>query len=465
MDLLHVDFTSIKTTMEPNRLPKVTNMLVFQDHFMKYIMAYVTPNQTTKTVAKFLYQGYIPIFGALARLLSDCSANFMTNIISEMCKLLGIKKMCTTPYYPQMNWLLERSHQTLMQMIGKLGEAKKADWQGHLAEIVHAYNATQSAVIGYSPHYLMFWHRPRLPADFYFPTLRSTEVPKWGAPPKHEDEYIATVQDWLRATLHEAQAQSMAQAQRQKWYYNQKVGAIGLKPGNLILVKADPFLGKMKFKERWEDKPHEVVHQIMTDIPSYEVKDQSWNSHILYCNWLLLFASEAGIPLHVGICQAWDGCTSPTPVKPTPKGSNSKTTSREDWSGNHPASGLGRSLGVDKWEAKASPMDISQSIHWRWVKFLGHVYWMWTSSLTEWQTGSHAFGGGTDINPWIQLDSRLDDHHACSQNKNMVARPLWYEMGTHPSVSSSLIISHCLPWYGILPLFHRGTPAATFGVA
>ena len=64
MDLLHVDFMSIQMTMKPNRLPKVTNVLVFQDHFTKHIMAYVTPDQTAKTVAKFLYQGYISIFGA-----------------------------------------------------------------------------------------------------------------------------------------------------------------------------------------------------------------------------------------------------------------------------------------------------------------------------------------------------------------------------------------------------------------
>ena len=93
MDLLHVDFTSIKTTMEPNRLLKVTNILVFQDHFRKHAMAYVTPDQTTKTVAKVLYQGYISIFGAPAKLLSDCGANFMSNIISEMCKFLSMKKL------------------------------------------------------------------------------------------------------------------------------------------------------------------------------------------------------------------------------------------------------------------------------------------------------------------------------------------------------------------------------------
>ena len=32
LDLLHVEFTSIETTLELNQLPRVTNILVFQDH-------------------------------------------------------------------------------------------------------------------------------------------------------------------------------------------------------------------------------------------------------------------------------------------------------------------------------------------------------------------------------------------------------------------------------------------------
>ena len=184
--------------------------------------------------------------------------------------------------------------------------------------------------MGYSPHYLMFWCRPRLPVDFYFPSLRSTEGPRRGTSTKHVNEYIATVRDNLRTALQETQAQSMAEVQRQKQYYNWKMGTIGLKPGNLILVKADVFQGKRKIKDRWEDKPHEVVHEIVTDIPSYEVKDQHENSCILHCNWLLLIVSEAGIPLCVGIHQAWDECTSPTPVRPTPRGSDSKTVPQED---------------------------------------------------------------------------------------------------------------------------------------
>ena len=207
MDLLHVVFTSIEITLELNRPSKVANILMIQDHFTKHIMAYMIPNQRAKTVTKVLYQGYILIFGAPARLLSDQGANFMNNITDEMCNLLGVKKLWTTPYHPQTNGQVERSHQTIMQMIGKMGEEKKADWPGHLTEIVHTYNAPQSTVMGYSPHYLMFGCRPRLRVNFYFPTFRSAETPMRGASAKHVDEYMAAVHDQLWQTLQEAPSQ------------------------------------------------------------------------------------------------------------------------------------------------------------------------------------------------------------------------------------------------------------------
>ena len=91
LDLLHVDFTSIETMMELDKSPRGANVLVFQDHFTKHVLAYMTPNQTAKTVANFLYGGYISIFGALARLLSDRGTSFTSSIIEELCKILGIQ--------------------------------------------------------------------------------------------------------------------------------------------------------------------------------------------------------------------------------------------------------------------------------------------------------------------------------------------------------------------------------------
>ena len=65
------------------------------------------------------------------------------------------------------------------------------------------------------------------------------------------DMYISSVRDRLRSTLQEVQAQSTMEACQQKQYYDRKIGAVNLKPGNLVLVKADAWKGKRKIKDRW----------------------------------------------------------------------------------------------------------------------------------------------------------------------------------------------------------------------
>ena len=315
--------------MEMDKSPQVANVLVFQDHFTKYVLAYVTPNQTTKTIAKFLYGGFISVFGAPARLLSDRGTSFTSSIIQELCEILGVQQLQTTPYHPQANGLVERLHQMIMHMIGKLGEDKKANWPSHLAEIVHAYNATRSTVTGYSPHYLMFGQQPGLPVDFIFPTVGSSEAPTREASARKVNTYIASVRDQLRIALREVQAQSTAEACRQKWYYDRKVGTVNLKPDNLVLVKADAWKGKRKIKDRWDEETWEVSWQITTDVPSYKVTNQHGQSQVLHQNWLLLIASEVGVPMCMGNHHTWNRCTSPTPCKTTSLGGDKEMMPQE----------------------------------------------------------------------------------------------------------------------------------------
>ena len=175
-----------------------------------------------------------------------------------MCKILGAKQLQTIPYHPQTNGLVERLHQMIMCMIRKLGEDKKANWPSHLAEIAHAYNATQSAVTRYSPHYLMFRRWPRLPVDFVFPTIGSNKAPMREASAKCVDMYIASVWDILRTALQEVQAKSTAETHQQKQYYDRKIGTVNLKPGDLVLVRQMPGrergrsrIGGKKRLERW----------------------------------------------------------------------------------------------------------------------------------------------------------------------------------------------------------------------
>ena len=128
LELLHINFMSIETTMELHQPLNMVNVMVFYNHFTKHIMAYVTPAQTAKTIAKFLWQGYILIFRALAKLLSDWCTNFESNIIKELCELMGIGKVRTSPYHAQTNGQIEQAHQILMCNIGKLSKDQKVDW-------------------------------------------------------------------------------------------------------------------------------------------------------------------------------------------------------------------------------------------------------------------------------------------------------------------------------------------------
>ena len=261
---------------------------------------------------------------------------------------------------------------------------------------------------------------PNSQLAFYFPTLRCAEALTRGTSAKHVDEYMATVHDQLMATLWEDQAQSMAETQQQKQYYDWKTGAMELKPGDLVLVKADAFKGKRKIKGRWEDEACEVVCQITTNVPTYEVMDQCRWSCILHWSWLFLITSETGIPLCVGVHQAWDWCTSPTPVKPTPKGNESENTQQVDSDmvmiTQCQAARLPRGGSLGSYDFFCGyPLEHPQMMGWKLqVTCRGSGCLQDCMHLAE----------GVDIcSPLMPLDSGLNDCHNYSQNWVMVARP------------------------------------------
>ena len=150
-----------------------------------------------------------------------------------------------------------------------------------------------------------------------------------------------------------------------------------LKPGDLVLVKADAFKGRRKIKDRWEDKACEVVHQIM-QLASPPMKWQTnVDSHT--SSTTINFFSCCIRDWHSLVCgcltKHGTRCTSPTPVKPTPKGSESKIMPQLD-SGlvTHPACQASKiSLGWINGKLWLLLMDIHRSIH-RWqVKTSGNV--------------------------------------------------------------------------------------------
>ena len=126
LELVHLDYTSIESTMELNKPPVVKNVLVMTDHFRRSALAVMTKDQMAKTIVKVFYECFIVVFGAPAKLLSNRGANFMSAFIEELCSAFGIQKCRTTAYHMQCNRQVEHFHQTLFRIIGKLSHDKKA---------------------------------------------------------------------------------------------------------------------------------------------------------------------------------------------------------------------------------------------------------------------------------------------------------------------------------------------------
>ena len=144
LELVHLDYTSIESTVELNKPSVVKNVLVMMDHFMRYALMVMMKDQTAKTVTKVFYECFIAVFGAPVKLLSDSGVNFTSALVEELCAAFGIQKCITTAYHAQCNGQVEHFHQTLFCMIGKLAHDKKAQWEQHLPELLQAYNSTRS---------------------------------------------------------------------------------------------------------------------------------------------------------------------------------------------------------------------------------------------------------------------------------------------------------------------------------
>ena len=233
-ELLHVDFTSIEESVDLQEAPAIHNVLVIQDHFSKYVVAYVVKDQTAATVAHTLRHGYFALFGALC---------FVSQVVKDLCKLYGVQKLCALPYHAQTNGQVEWMNQTIIRMIGKLGKDEKACWSEHLPELLSVYSATCSAVTGYSPYYLLFGRRPRIPVDFQFPTHR--DLPHTTSLARS----VVTMQERLKEAFEVARQLTCEEAARQRRYYDKTAGAVSLQPGDVVMVRTDQFMGKRKVKD------------------------------------------------------------------------------------------------------------------------------------------------------------------------------------------------------------------------
>ena len=157
-DRVGVDVVQLSTSRKGNKYA-----VVFIDYLTKWPEVYPTRDQSSLTIARLLVEHIIPQHGVPSQLLSDRGATFLSKIMFELYKLLGIKKVSTTAYHPQTDGLVERYIRTLVDMLSKKVEQSGKDWDKQLPYVLFAYRTSCQESTKASPFFLLYGRDPKLP--------------------------------------------------------------------------------------------------------------------------------------------------------------------------------------------------------------------------------------------------------------------------------------------------------------
>ena len=277
LELVCMDFLTLESSKGGYQ-----HILVITDHFTRFATAIPTKNQTAKTTADALFNGFIVHYGIPKKLHSDQGANFESKLIRELCTVMGCDKSRTTPYHPMGNGMTERYNRTLLSMLGTLEPHQKADWKSYVAPLVHAYNCTRHESTQFSPYSLMFGRDPNLPVDLTFGLTEDQ-------PAQPLTKYVDNLRNRLKESFKLATANADRARRKQKAHYDLKSRPIDLLIEDRVLVKKVAFgEGKHKLADHWDEEVYKVVSRPNADIPVFVVEgEKSGKRRTLHKNLLL----------------------------------------------------------------------------------------------------------------------------------------------------------------------------------
>ena len=181
--------------------PRSANGFVFIltviDYYSKFSFAFPMRNQEAATVAKLLIDNVICLVVTPARILSDQGPNFESTLFKELCRVLGIARIWTSPYEASTNGMVERFQFTLNYILAKNIKKSQRDWDLQVQPAVAAYRATCHSATLLTPNFIIFVRENVMPADLAL--CNPGAIPeKWEQRPGVRDQTAGTIPDDVR---------------------------------------------------------------------------------------------------------------------------------------------------------------------------------------------------------------------------------------------------------------------------
>lgn len=108
---------------------------------------------------------FVCLHGLPKNLVTDCGTEFLSKVFIEVCHLLKIKQTSTTPYHPQSNGRLERSHRTLGEYLSFFVQKDPQYWDAYGLFAMFFYNYIVH-IATKQPYQLVYGNDIKVPNSF-----------------------------------------------------------------------------------------------------------------------------------------------------------------------------------------------------------------------------------------------------------------------------------------------------------
>lgn len=221
-------------------------ILTLQCELTKYIEAIPMKNKEAITVARAIVEKFILKFGIFKVLKSDMGTEFLNEIMKNICDLLKINQINSTPYHHETLGAIERNHRVLNEYLNNF--TTDFNWEEWLPYFVFAYNITPHTETQYTPFELVFGKLASIPSFI------TAEVSK---PIYNFDNYAEEVRFRLREAHKKANNLLNHSKVNKKIEYDKKANPSDFKVGDYIFLKRG---NRRKFESNYTG-PYEIIER------------------------------------------------------------------------------------------------------------------------------------------------------------------------------------------------------------
>lgn len=221
------EIISIDIVDLPRSLLNYKYLLTYQCNLTKFVGAIPLITQDADSVARAFVHQIILKHGMNQNLtvLSDQGANFLSELFKNICKLLKIKKIQTTAFRPQGNYI-ERSHSTLKDFLRCHINQDLDNWDTFIDYAVFTFNSSKNEATTYSPYQLLYGYEVSIP----------TSLQKKPDTVYNYDNYYYELRYRLQRSHEIARESQLKTKYKTKANYDHKLRPLNVKLGDQVLL-------------------------------------------------------------------------------------------------------------------------------------------------------------------------------------------------------------------------------------